>query len=212
MRNKGLFFAALSAALLSGCAMWDAGYTENRPVTKYSVSAANKYPITYSVTMSTTRDDIIAVPTNESLRKMIEASLVETGLFSSVAYGGKKGEDSYHIEFSFRQAGMTYEQTADATSLAAATLFLVPVYEVLTFDGSATLYLKEKSIYSTAKAEEIRCLDWLPMAPVGLVMNSWTCWFWIERGTVHALVNDIAQEHCRRFLSKEDVSVIYEQE
>ena len=208
MRNKDLFFAALSAALLSGCAMWDAGYTENRSVTKYRVNMANKYPITYSVTMSTTRDDIIAVPTSVSLREMIEASLTETGLFSDIAYGSKKGEDSYHIEFTFRQAGMLQEETGNATSLAASTLFLVPIGEVLTFDGTATLCLREKPIYSTAKAEEIRCLNWLPMAPVGLVMNSWTVWFWIERGTVHALVNDIAREHCRRYLLNVDYAVM----
>ncbi len=210
MRNKACLLALWGAALLTGCAMWDAEYTPNGSVIKYKVDAANKYPITYNVTMSAARDDVFAIPTTKSLRKMIEASLTETGLFSDIAYGSKKGEDSYHIEFTFRQAGMTQEETADTTTFAFATLCLVPVYEVLTFDGAATLYFKGKPIYSTAKAEELRCLIWLPMAPLGLVMNSWTSWFWIERGTVHALVNDIAMEHCRRYLPAGEYPVLHE--
>ena len=124
-----------------------------------------------------------------------------TGLFSEVSYGKGDVNDSYHVSFLFRQAGMPVEDSREVGFLAGYTLLLVPTGELLTFDGSAVLSLKGKPIYATAKAEELRCLVWLPMAPVGIFMNSWAAWHYAEQGIVNALVNDIAAYHKRHFLN-----------
>lgn len=209
MKNKA--FWLLSLVLLgglSGCVIWDAGYTENKPVSRYVVPTADKFPITYSVSMSAERDDVFALPDVNGLRKKIEDALMATGMFSEVLYSANGRQDSYHIDFSFRQAGMREDQSMLVGLLAGYTLFLLPTGEVLTFDGSAVLSLQGKPIFSTAKAEEIRCLNWLPLAPIGLFMNSWTVWSALEKGTVNALCEAIAQEHKRRYLKDSDVREI----
>ena len=211
MENKAFGLLLMSLALLGGlpgCVIWDAGYTENKPVSRYVVPSADKFPITYSVSMIAERDDVFALPEIKGLRKKIEDALMATGMFSEVSYGSKSGQDSYHVEFSFRQAGMPVEQSMAVGLLAGYTLFLLPTGEVLTFDGSAVLSLQGKPLYSTAKAEEIRCLNWLPLAPFGLFMNSWTVWNALETGTVNALCVAIAQEHKRRYLKDSDVREI----
>lgn len=208
MKDKTFGLLLLSLTLLgglSGCIIWDAGYTENKPVSRYEVPSADKFPITYSVSMSAERDDVFALPEVKGLRKKIENALMATGMFSEVLYGAKGGQDSYHIEFSFRQSGLREDQSMLVGFLAGYTLFLVPTGEVLTFDGSAVLSLQGKPIYSTAKAEEIRCLNWLPLAPIGLFMNSWTVWNALETGSVNALCETIAHEHKRRYLKDSDV-------
>lgn len=205
MQSKFLFAAALSV-FFSGCVMWDAGYTENRTVSRYKVSDADKLPITYNVNMTAERSDVFALPDIASLRKKIEQALHATGMFSEVQYGAKGGADSYHIEFSFHQAGMSVDQSMAVGILAGYTLLLVPTCEILTFDGSAVLSIQGKPIYSTAKAEELRCLIWLPMAPFGLVMNAWSVWHYTETGTVNALCDAIAYQHKCRFLK--DATII----
>ena len=114
MKSKAFGPLLLSLALLgglSGCVIWDAGYTENKPVSRYVVPPADKFPITYSVSMSAERDDIFALPEVKGLRKKIEDALLATGMFSEVSYGAKGGQDSYHIDFSFRQSGMRGNQS-----------------------------------------------------------------------------------------------------
>ncbi len=207
MKNN-LSFVVPVVTLLSGCVMWDAGYTENKPVTRYAVPQSDKVPITFSVNMQADRSDVFALPTAQDLRERLEAELRSTGVFSDVKYGTKGGSDSYHVEFDFKQAGMTPEQSMAVGLLSGYTLLLIPTCEVLSFDGTAVLSLQDKPIYSTAKAEKLCCLIWLPMAPVGLFMNSWSIWFFTERGTVRALVEDVVAEHNRRFLKNSDVSVI----
>ncbi len=199
MKNKIALFAALPA-MLSGCIMWDAGYTANKPVTRFSVANIDKFPITYSVSMISERGDVFALPDVKSLRANIEDALGNTGMFSEIHYGPKGGDDSYHVEFLFHQGGMNEEQSISVGMLAGCTLLLIPTGEVMTFDGTAVLSIKGQPIYSVAKAEELRCLIWLPMAPVGLFMNSWVVWNCVEKGTVNALCDAIAQEHKKRFL------------
>lgn len=194
--------------LLSGCVVWDHGYTENRPVTEYRVAADDRFPVTYSIAMIYERGDIVGVPDEKSLREKIDDALRATGLFSEISYGVKGGQDSYHIEFNFHQAGASMEDSMAVGLLCGYTLLLVPGMEILTFDGSATLSIQGRDIYSVAKAEEIRCLVWLPMAPVGLFMNPWSVWHFLERGSVNALCESIAQEHKRRFLKDADISVV----
>ena len=192
--------AILFLLTISGCAIWDAGYTENKPVRRYGVSFADKVPITYNVSIKSERSDVLALPDLKSLRANIERALKETGMFSEIHYGDKGGADSYHIEFSFHQGGSTIEQSQVVGLLGGCTLLIVPVGEVITFDGSAVLSLQGKSIYSTAKAEEMRCVVWLPLAPIGIFMNSWSAWHYLEKGSVNALCDAIAQEHKKRFL------------
>ena len=131
-------------------------------------------------------------------------------MFSEIHYGAKGGADSYHIEFSFHQGGTSIEDSMAAGIVAGYTLLLLPVWEVITFDGSAVLSLQGKPIYSTAKAEEMRCVIWLPLAPVGLFMNSWSVWYFLEKGSVNALCETIAQEHKKRFLKDSNVVEIKE--
>lgn len=72
MKSKAFGPLLLSLALLgglSGCVIWDAGYTENKPVSRYVVPPADKFPITYSVSMSAERDDVFALPEVKGLRK-----------------------------------------------------------------------------------------------------------------------------------------------
>lgn len=207
MLNK-ILWVMPSLCFLSGCAIWDAGYTDNKPITRYAVNAMDKVPITFSVEMEAERSDVFALPTVKSLRMNIKGALEETGLFSNVSYGRKDETNPYHIAFVFRQAGMCESDSFAVGFLAGYSLFLIPTGEVYTFDGSAVLSLEGKPIYSTAKAEEIRCLIWLPMAPVGLFMNSWTVWHCLEKGSVRALVEDIALEHKKRFLKDSAITVI----
>jgi hypothetical protein len=200
-----ILFAVLALLTVSGCAIWDAGYTENKVVSRYSVASVDKVPITYNVSIRSERGDVIALPDVESLRKNIERALKETGMFSEIHYGAKGGVDSYHIEFSFHQGGTSIEDAMAAGIVAGYTLLLFPVWEVITFDGSAVLSLQGKPIYSTAKAEEARCVVWLPLAPIGIFMNSWSVWHYLEKGSVNALCDAIAQEHKKRFLKDSDV-------
>ncbi len=95
MKSKAFGPLLLSLALLgglSGCVIWDAGYTENKPVSRYVVPPADKFPITYSVSMSAERDDVFALPEVKGLRKKIEDALLATGMFSEVSYGAKGGQ------------------------------------------------------------------------------------------------------------------------
>ena len=193
---------------MSGCAIWDAGYTRNGPVVRYSVSEKDKTPITYSVSIKTLRENIFAAPNYKGLRLKIEDAFRETGLFSEVIYGEKGGSDSYHAEFIFQQAGVTAEQSMGVGMLAGYSLLLIPAWEVFTFDGTAVLSIQDKPIYSISQAEEVRCLIWLPMTPVGLFMNAWTVWHFVEKGTVNALVNEIALKHKNSFLKESNDTLL----
>lgn len=199
MLSKRLLMIAFSV-LFSGCICWDAGYTENKSVSKYEISSNDKFPITYSVDISVERGDDFVSLDIKSLREKIESALWATGMFSEVQYGDKGGMSSYHIEFSFRQSGMSEDDSLGLACLAGYTLFLIPVCDICTLDGSAVLSIQGNPIYSTAKAEEVRCLIWLPMAPIGLFMNAWSVWNYAEKGIVNALCESIAQEHKRRFV------------
>lgn len=207
-------FFPLLALVMTGCVLWDAGYTENKPVSMYSVPQEDKVPISYSVDVSVEierdDDDKMAFPTWAGLREKIEKALRATGMFSEIVYAAKGGEDSYHIEFRFHQAGTSAEDAQAIGFLAGCTFLLVPTGEILTFDGSAVLSIQGKTIFSTAKAEELRRLIWLPMAPIGVFMNDWVEWHFAEKGTVNALCEEIAQEHRRRFLQNAKITKIAE--
>ena len=196
---SGLAILAL-LLMLSGCIVWDAGDTDNRPIAMNQISADEKVPITYSVSLEVERSDIIALPGLPSLRNKIGAALRSTGLFSSVRDNDNDG--SYHVKFSFRQSGMSEAESAAVGLLSGFTLLLVPTWETYTFDGTVELSLDGKSLYSSVKNEKMRCVIWLPMAPFGLFMNSWTAWSSIEEGNINALVNEVAECHRKNFSSE----------
>lgn len=210
MHGKHLLGISIFAFSLSGCAIWDAGYTENKPVARWQVPETDRIPITYSITLKSDRSDAFASPEHKELMHKIEKSLLETGLFTTVSYESGRGADSYHLAFDFHQAGMKVEDSMAVGLLAGYSLCLIPTGEVLTFDGSAVLSLQGTPIYSTAKAEDVQCLIWLPLAPAGIFLNAWTAWHMVELGTVNALVNDIANFHRQKFLSNADIRMIDE--
>lgn len=193
------------AIALSGCMMFDAGYTDNDDVRKFSIPSEEKIAITYSVSVDLERGDIFAAPTVAEVSGLVSDALNKSGVFSRVCGVSQKNDRGYHVELSLKQSGMSIEQSMGVGMLAGYTLLLVPTAEVITFDVTATLYLKGKPIYATAKAEEMRCIIWLPMAPIGMFMNSWTVVDAIEKGSVNSAINDIVQEHNRRYLSNVNV-------
>lgn len=198
--KRCIFVLIVICFVLSGCIVWDADYTPNWPVTQYSVSEYSKVPITYSMHFGYSHSDLIGLPSEKELQEKVETALQATGLFSMIQCTNEIDRDGYHVDFLFFQGGMNWLESDLLGRFLGATFCLIPCVEVFTFDGSAYLYLQGKSIYSTAKAEEQRTLFWLPLAPVGLIMNDWRAWNNIVEGTVNALVEDIAEVHQKRFL------------
>lgn len=118
---------------------------------------------------------------------------------------------AHHLNSRMMKWNCEYATTEGAQAigfLAGYTFLLVPTGEILTFDGSAVLSIQGKTIFSAAKAEELRRLIWLPMAPIGAFMNDWVVWHFAEKGTVNALCEEIAQEHRRRFLQNVKITKI----
>ncbi len=206
MRNRINSIALLNCLallFLPGCIIWDAGYTPNEKVAQHAIHEDARIPITFSVSMQSEREDVFALPTGQSLNRKISEGLARTGLFSNVYYA-PENPTGYHVVFNFHQAGETEEEGEDTGFLTGATLFLIPTIHIVTFDGSAIVTLKGKPVFTSAKAEEIRCVDWLPLAPFGLFMNSWTIWPAVESGVVNALVNDIAAFHEESFVKMDN--------
>ena len=197
-RNTLMYISCFSF-LLTGYIVWDAGYTDNVPVERYEIDVGERIPITYSVSLKMERSDIIAAPDWKSLKDKIGKALKDSGLFSEVTYTQADDRTSYHIAFDFKQCGMSESDSVAVGLLAGYTLLLVPTGEVFTFDSTARLSLQGAPIYSTGKPEEIRCLIWLPMAPAGIFMNSWTAWHFLENGSINSMINDIVRFHRKRF-------------
>ena len=200
MQSK-LFYALALMLFLSGCIAWNAEYTEKRPVARTAVRSYDRCPVSYGVTVKTERDDLNAFPDVSDLRKCIETALYETGAFSEVIYEPSAGPDSYHIQFDFHQSGMPGGRQEGWMDLSAGTFYLLPSFEVITLDVKATLSLKNKSLYSCARAEEYHRFNWTPLAIMWPIWNQWTAWTSIKHGIINAICNDIASEHCERFIS-----------
>ena len=200
MQSKIMAIAML--LLCAGCMIWDAGYTDNVDVVKAEVSAYNKVPITYSLNVTSSNGNAGELAKIYNIRAKIEDAMRSAGLFSEVTYGNIEGEDSYHVHFTVRFCPTPPEKMGGHIFLSEFSLLLIPNGDVEGLDITATLYLKGKPIYATAKPEEIRYLIWLPLAPVGLFMNSWTVGGACIEGSIHSCINDIVREHCKLFLSQ----------
>ena len=209
MRSNWLLALAALTLGFSGCVCYDVGYTTNMPVRKYDVPEAFKYPITYSVDVKYSRGDWIGVQDRKDLCNMIEDSLMESGVFSTVSPGDKG--PGYHVEFVFNYDGTPVDESMAIGFISGYTFCIIPTCEVCTMDGTAKIHIKEDTIYGVGKAEEMRCNIWLPLAPFGTVYNAWTMQFWAARGNVHALVNDIVQEHIHRYLQDVEIREIIEE-
>ena len=204
---KKLFLILLLALFLSGCFLYDCGYTRNDDPAIYKLDAENKMPISYSLKFSTSLpSDSIGSPTDKSIRTKIEESLKESGLFSEVLYGDKT-EKGYHIEFTYNDSGMTQEEMMARAFLYVYTLFLIPIPENVSCDLTAVLYLEGRPIWSAAHTEKCRCIVWIAGLPAGIILNYWSVWRSIEYNIIRSTVNDLSQEHIKRYLDPSTVKL-----
>ena len=206
MKNLTLSFLLLP--FLSGCFLYDCGYTRNEDTGSYRIDPSNKMPLSYSLKFDTSLpSDSPGSPTDRSIRTKIEEVLKETGLFSEVHYGDRVKE-GYHIDFTYNDSGYDKKEASARMFLYVCTLFLVPFPEQISSDLSAVLYLEGKPIWSTAHTEKCRYIVWIGALPAGLALNYWSVWRSIEYNLVRATVNDLAKEHVRRYLDSSSVELI----
>ena len=204
---KNFILSSLLLSLLSGCFLYDCGYTRNDDTDIYMTDAANKMPISYSLKFATSLpSDSPGSPTVKSIRTKIEEALKETGLFSEVYYGDNR-EKGYHIDFTYNDYGYNEEDALARAFVYVYTLFLIPIPEHVSCDMSAVLYLEGNPIWSTAHTEKCRCIVWIGALPAGLVLNYWSVWRSIEYNIVRATVNDLTKEHIRRYLDPSSVKL-----
>ena len=204
---KNLILTFLLLQFLSGCFLYDCGYTRNDDTDIYKTDASNKMPISYSLKFGTSiPSGSPGAPTEKSIRTKIEEVLKETGLFSEVYYGDI-GEKGYHIDFTYNDSGSNKDEASARAILYAYTFFLIPIPEQISSDLSAVLYLEGKPIWSTAHTEKCRCIVWIGALPAGLVLNYWSVWRSIEYNIVRSTVNDLTREHIRRYFDPASVEL-----
>lgn len=195
-----LLFILPVLMFFSGCICVDCGYTPNEDIVQHSYTESNKYPLTYSVSIYKYRDDIIFDPDTDDLREKIEERLRATNLFSEVQYVSKKEGDGYHVDFAFHLGGISLEQSAGLGFLSGYTLLTIPVWEEFFLDLRATIYTKEDPVFSVCSSEKLRCVIWLPFAPIGLFANMYVSMHMVEDGIINDAINNISEEHIRRYL------------
>lgn len=185
--------------LFSGCIAVDCGYTENEDPITVAADEDAKVAVTYSLDFGETWESLYGAPSRESLSKKVRAGLERCGLFSSVEEVADDSTDYYHITFKFYEAYMTEGRDEGVNTTAKYTLCLVPTWDEASLDGAATVYLRGKPIYSTARAEKYRTIIWLPLAPIGVVCNCWMGWHFVEKGVINGVINDVVKFHQQRF-------------
>ena len=194
---------------LSGCFLYDCGYTRNDDTDIYKTDASNKMPISYSLKFDTCfpANDAPGTPTVKSIRTKIDEALKETGLFSEVSYGDKN-EKGYHIEFRYNDSGFSHEEAFARAFVYVYSLFMIPIPENYSADLSAVLYLEGKPIWSVAHTEKCRYIVCWYALPAGLFFNYWSVWRSIEYNIVRSTVNDLTREHIRRYLDPLSVELV----
>lgn len=202
---KTLIFALSLLPFLSGCFLYDCGYTRNDDTTNYRIDSSNKMPISYSLKFATSLpSDSSGAPTGKSIRTKIQETLRETGLFSEVSYVDKS-EKGYHIEFTYNDSGYDVDEGAMRAFFCVYTFFMFPVPINISSDLSAVLYLEGKPIWSVAHTEKCRYIVCWYALPAGLVFNYWSVWRAIEYNLVRSTINDLSQEHVRRYLGNASI-------
>ena len=217
---KNLLIALLILPLISGCFLYDCGYTRNDDTAIYKTDASNKMPISYSLRFDTCfpANDFPGTPTVKSIRTKIDEALKETGLFSEVS-NGDKDEKGYHIEFRYNDSGCYLQYEVTRALVSTITLYMIPVPANYSADLSAVLYLEGKPIWSVAHTEKCRYIVCWYALPAGLFLNFWSVWRFIEYNLVRSTVNDLTREHISRYLDSttvdltnpEDVGAAYTQ-
>lgn len=204
---KRIASLSLATMLLSGCFLYDCGYTRDDDTAIYKTDSSNKMPITYSLNFATSLPPgSPGSPTEKSIRTKIYETLNQTGLFSSVSYGDKS-ENGYHLEFTYNDCGYNEEEAMARAIIYVYTLFMIPIPEEISSDLSAVLYLEGKPIWSVAKTEKCRCIVCWYALPVGIVCNYWSVWRAIEYNIVRAVINDATKEHIKRYLDPSSVEL-----
>lgn len=186
----------------AGCISVDCGYTPNEDVvSRGAVALDERFPVTFSLSVECpVSEPIPFYPKQEALRSRVQAALEATQLFSSVRYEPSAPKDAYHIVFTFHVGGSTASSNATAGLIAGSSLFIIPVWEWATFDGSAEVFLRGDVLHARGAAEKMCVPMWLPLSPIGLFWNCAVGWNSVERGVVNALVNDVSAFHQARFL------------
>ncbi|MBR4652231.1 MAG: hypothetical protein IKO72_02630 [Kiritimatiellae bacterium] len=198
---KRLFTPILFFPFLSGCFLYDCGYTRNDDTAIYKTDSSNKMPISYSLKFDTCfpANDAPGTPTVKSIKAKIDEALKETGLFSEVSYGNRD-DKGYHIEFTYNDSGFSYDEAYAKAFVYVYTLFMIPIPENYSADMSAIVYLEGKPIWSVAHTEKCRYIVCWYALPAGLVFNYWSVWRSIEYNIVRSTINDFTREHIRRYL------------
>lgn len=205
---KKLFVMAIILPLLSGCLLYDCGYTRNDDTAIYKTDSLNKMPISYSLRFDTCfpSNDAPGSPTLKSIKAKIEETLKGTGLFSEVSYGDKD-EKGYHIEFTYNDSGFSHDEAFARAVLYVYTFFMIPIPENYSADISAIVYLEGKPVWSVAHTEKCRVIVCWYALPAGLILNYWSVWRSIEYNLVRSTINDFTKEHIRRYLDPNSVEL-----
>ena len=165
-------FAVLTTivlSLLTGCICFDCGYTPNQDIKRYSYSENDKYPVTYSIDLGSSKDGFAHYLVLSDLRDKIEERLKETNLFSEVRYVSQREKDGYHIDFNFSPGGLSSNQQAALGLVAGYTFLTVPVWDDSFLDLQTIVYTNNEKAFSICSAEKGRCLIWLPLLPIGFL-------------------------------------------
>ena len=205
---KKLFVSSVLLPFLSGCFLYDCGYTRNDDAAIYKTDQSNKMPISYSLKFNTCfpANDAPGSPTLKSVKAKIEESLKETGLFSEVLYGDKD-DKGYHIAFTYNDSGFSHDEAYARAFVYAYTFFMIPIPENYSADISAVVYLEGSPIWSVAHTEKCRIIVCWYALPAGLIFNYWSVWRSIEYNIVRSTINDFTKEHIRRYLDPDSVEL-----
>lgn len=193
MKNIKNYIIIILCVFLNGCAIFNFGYTPDENLNIYNNDEnIHKYNLSYSVYYFTNRFDIIGNSLEQNLTKRIGESLKQSNLYSKVINQSLESMSDYHVHFQIILQAPTVNDAVAVGLLSGYTLALIPVWETLTYDMSATLYHKKEKIYSISTAELLKCYIWLPFAPIGLIWNNWFAIQHVEEKEINYLINNLS--------------------
>lgn len=202
--KRELLAAAILAgtSLLSGCLAYTGGYCDGNEVAELGAPAGRRFPVTYSVECIQSDFAIALAPeyggkTEGDFVRGVGEALEKTGMFASVRYADRPGNDAYHIAFRFYRSG-TGIYASDLDCLICASLTLIPVGCETSIDASADIFVRGKSIAGFGEAETGRIIYWLPFLP--FFFTGLTYIDNMDEAVMNAIVNDVAAYHYENFV------------